>query len=95
MLAVTIVMATIDPVMVTLLKEAEPLIVYAQHVLTGFLLKEHHVILIHSTVEAVHNNASIETVVMINIHMQSQYLGFAQNGWVVSEPVALAIIQGK
>lgn len=80
MLAVTIVMTTIHLVMVTLIKEAEPLIIYAQHVVTGFLLKEHHVILIRSTVEAVHNNASVETIVMINIHMQNLYLAFAPNG---------------
>ena len=80
MLAVTIVMTTIHLVMVTLIKEAEPLMIYAKHVMTRFLLKEHHIILIHSTVEAVHNNASVETIVMINIHMQNQYLAFAPNG---------------
>ena len=80
MLVVTTATMTIRRVMVTLTKEAEPLMIYAQNVATGSFLNKHHVILTHSTVAAVHNNASVGTIVMINIYTQNPYLAFAPNG---------------
>ena len=80
MLAVTTAMMMTRPAMVTPTKEVEPLMICVQHVVTGSLLNKHRVILIRSTVVAVHNNTSVETIVIINIHMQNRYLAFAPNG---------------
>ena len=80
MLAVTIVMIVMPPVMVTLIKEVEPLTIYVEHVVTGCLQSSVHVIHTHLTVEAARNSDSVETTVINNIHLQKQHPAFAPNG---------------